>query len=153
MSSPGGAGLMFTPVAGAEHAIESTIARDLARKAVLATPVVILAIALWRGGGGALGAVAALAVVTANFLLAAAMLGRAARISAGALTAAALGGFVVRLGLITVAGLGVKQIDAVDFPVFCIVLIAAHLGLLFWEMRAVSLTLAYPGLKPKKERA
>jgi hypothetical protein len=27
-------------------------------------------------------------------------------------------------------------------------IILAHLGLLFWELRYVSLSLAYPGLKP-----
>jgi hypothetical protein len=28
-----------------------------------------------------------------------------------------------------------------------------HLGLLFWETRSVSLSLAYPGLKPKETPA
>ena len=100
-----------------------------------------------------LGALVALAVVTGNFLASAAMLGWAARISAGALTATALGGFIVRLAVITVVGIGVKQLDAVHFSTFCIVLVVAHLGLLFLELRHVSLTLAYPGLKPEKEKA
>ena len=73
-----------------------------------------------------------------------------ARISAGALMSAALLSFVVRLGVIVGLGLLVKQIDAVDFATFCIVLVVAHLGLLFWEMRHVSLSLAYPGLKPSR---
>jgi len=33
-------------------------------------------------------------------------------------------------------------------PSLGITLIVAHLGLLFWEMRYVSLSLAHPGLKP-----
>jgi len=55
--------------------------------------------------------------------------------------------------IMTAIGLGVKQLDAVHFPTFCIVLVVAHLGLLFLELRHVSLTLAYPGLKPTKEKA
>lgn len=141
----------YSPVANADVAVESSIARDLARKALIAAPGVVLLAGLIKGGPGALGALAALAVVALNFMVAAAALGRAARISAGALMATALLSFVVRLGVIVVIGLGVKQIDAVHFPTFCVVLVVAHLGLLFWELRHVSLTLTYPGLKPSKK--
>jgi len=57
--------------------------------------------------------------------------------------------FLGRLVVITALGAGIKQLDIVDFQVFCITLIASYLALLFWEMRSISLTLAYPGLKPK----
>ena len=39
----------------------------------------------------------------------------------------------------------------VEFIPLGLTIIVAHLGLLFWEMRYVSLSLAYPGLKPKKQ--
>lgn len=141
----------YSPVANAEVPVERTIARDLVRKALLAAPVVVVVAALLHGTGGALGAAFALAIVAVNFLVAAAVLSWAAQISAGALMGASLLSFVVRLGVIVVLGLGVERIDAVHFPTFCVVLVAAHLGLLFWELRHVSLTLAYPALKPKKE--
>lgn len=144
---------MFTSVPGSERQIESEIARDLAKHAVYVAPIAVVGGFLAAKGGGALGALVALVVIACNFLLAAAMLGKAARISAGALTAAALGGFVVRLGLITAVGVGVKQLDAVHFPTFCVVLVISHLGLLFLELRHVSLSLANPGLKPQKEKA
>jgi len=32
-------------------------------------------------------------------------------------------------------------------------IIFAHLGLLFWELRYVSLSLAFPGLKPKPSKS
>jgi len=35
-----------------------------------------------------------------------------------------------------------------DIAPFAITLITTHLGLLFWETKYVSATLAYPGLKP-----
>ncbi len=144
---------IFSPVANAEQRIEMEIARDLAKHAVYLAPVAIVAGFVAARGAGALGALIALVVIAGNFLISAAMLGWAARVSTGALTATALGGFVVRLGIITVVGIGVKQLHSVHFPTFCIVLIAAHLGLLFLELRHVSLTLAHPGLKPEKEKA
>lgn len=138
----------FTAPVGGD-AVESEIARDLARHALYAAPAVVLVGALVGGAAGATGAGAALVVVAVNFLAAAAALGWAARISAAAVAGVALGGYVVRLGVITAVALGVKRLDAVDFPVFCIVLVAAHLGLLVWELRSVSLSLAAPGLRPR----
>lgn len=147
MSSPGMAA--FLPVSG--PAVEREIAHDLARRAIWVAPVVLLVLGLARGLDGAFGALLALAMVAGNFLVAAALITVAARISLSAVMMASLGGFFVRLGLITALGYGVKQIDAVDFPVFALTLLVAHLGLLFWETRYISLTLAAPGLKPKKE--
>ncbi len=141
---------LYAPVAGSHEQIESTIARDLAKHAIYAAPAVVIIAAVLEGGAGALGATLALGVVTINFLLAAAVLGRAAKVSTGALMSASLLSFAVRLAIITAFGFVVKQIDAVHFPTFGIVLVGAHLGLLFWEMRHVSLTLAYPGLKPAR---
>ncbi|MEY4147330.1 MAG: hypothetical protein RL278_886, partial [Actinomycetota bacterium] len=31
----------------------------------------------------------------------------------------------------------------------CMTIVITHVGLLFWEMRYISLSLAFPGLKPK----
>ncbi len=139
------AGLVTPPV----DRIESRIARDLAKHALLVAPVLVVGVGLWRGVEGA-GAVAlALAIVSANFLVAAAILGWAARTSPNLLMGVALMGFITRLILITAIGVGVKALDVVDWPVFCITLIASHLGLLFWETRSISLSLASPGLKPK----
>ena len=36
----------------------------------------------------------------------------------------------------------------VDLMALGLTLVISHLGLLFWEMRYVSATLAFPGLKP-----
>lgn len=135
-----------TPVPGGD--VEATIARDLARRALLVAPVAVTVLGLWRGVDAALGAALALAVVAANFWLNAAALGWAARISTAALTGVALGGYVVRLAAITGIAIAVKRVAGIDFLVFCIVLIVAHLGLLVWELRSVSLSLAAPGLHP-----
>jgi len=47
-------------------------------------------------------------------------------------------------------GVLVEQIDAVNLDVFVVSVLVLHLGLLFWEMRSISFSLASPGLKPRK---
>ena len=54
----------------------------------------------------------------------------------------------MRLGLIFVAVLLVKDAPWVELVPLGITLIVTHLVLLFWEMRHVSSSLAFPGLKP-----
>lgn len=132
-------------------AVELEIARDLARHGIYATPAVVLVSGLVAGWAGAAGAALALAVVVGNFCLGAAVLQWAGRISLNLLLVASLVGFFVRLGIVTGIGLAVRAAGWVDFPTFGIVLVVSHLGLLFWELRSVSLSLAYPGLRPAKE--
>lgn len=129
---------------------EPAIASDLARRALIAAPVVVGVAALARGADGAASAAFALGLVVANFLLSATSLAWAARISHGLYMGTALGGYIVRLGLITVAVLLVRDLSWVDLPTLGITLIVSHLGLLVWELRAVSLTLAAPGLRPAR---
>ena len=137
--------------AGVER-IEARIAQDLARRALLLAPAALLGVGLWRGADAA-GAVAlALAVIVANFWLSAALLGGTARRAPHLLLGVAMMSFVVRLALITGVGVGIKALDVVDWPVFCFTLIAAYFALLAWELRAVSFSLASPGLKPAAPR-
>jgi len=128
--------------------IESRIAADLARRALLATPLVMLGVGLWRGLDAAAAVALAAALLVANFLAAAASLGWAARRNPNLLMGVALFGFLFRLALITAIGAGIKALDIVDWPVFCITLVVGYFGLLFWELRSVSFSLASPGLKP-----
>lgn len=129
--------------------IESRIAVDLAKKALFVAPVIVIALGVWRGVDAALGALLALVIVIANFLASAAIIGWAARTIPHALPGVALLSFLVRLAAITAIGAGVKAAGIVDWPVFGITLVVTYLGLLFWELPSISLTLASPGLKPK----
>ena len=132
--------------------IESRIAHDLAKHGLYVAPIVTLGVGLWRGPDAA-GAVAlAFALVIGNFLLSAAILGWTARRSPEILLGVALMSFLVRLVLLTVIGVGIKELGVVDWPLFCITLVVSYLGLLFWEMRYISLSLASPGLKPSTNR-
>ena len=69
----------------------------------------------------------------------------AARISPTVLMAAVLGGFVVRMALVAVAIFAVKDQSWVELPLLAFSLLITHLGLLFWETRYVSASLAFPG--------
>jgi hypothetical protein len=138
-----------SPASGPGANIEREIAVDLAKKAAIITPIVVIGLGIWRGPDAALGAFLALALIVANFFASAAILGWTAKHAPHALAGVAMLSFLGRLVIITIIGAGIKQLDIVDFPVFAITLVISYLALLFWEMRSISLTLAYPGLKPK----
>jgi hypothetical protein len=129
--------------------VESRIAWDLARHALWAAPLPILAVGLWRGWAGA-GAVAiAFVLVVANFLASAGIVGWTARNAPHLLMGAALFGFLLRVGVVFLVALGIQALDIVDMGVLAVTLLVTHLGLLFWETRSISLSLASPGLKPR----
>jgi hypothetical protein len=129
-------------------AVEREVAFDMVRRALPVAPVLIaLALIPW-GVDGALSAAFAIAVVVANFLLAAWVLAAASRISYGLLMGAALFGYLVRIGLIGLAVWAVKDLSWVEPLPLGLTLIVTHLGLLLWELRYVSASLAFPGLKP-----
>ena len=124
------------------------VALDIARRGALVAPVAIgLGAVFWQTAGAASVAYG-LAIVLANFVLAAALLAAGGRISFAAMGAAALFGFLLRLGLIFLAVLVVKDAGWVDMLALGLTIIISHLALLFWELRYVSASLAYPGLKP-----
>lgn len=141
-----------SPVAPAAPPVENQIVRDMLSRGVpVLVALVILGAAIWGVDGG-LSTAFASGLVAANFLFSAALLGWAARISLPLLMVAALGGFVLRLALITVAVLAVKDQSWVELVPLALTVIAAHLGLLVWETRHVSTSLAFPGVLPARPR-
>jgi hypothetical protein len=127
---------------------EGAIARDMVKKALIVGPVAVVVFGLVWGLDGALSTLYGLAIVIANFALAAALLSWSARISPQLMMMAALFGYLIRLTLIFAAIWLVKDASWVDLLPLGITIIATHLGLLLWEMRFVSASLAFPGLKP-----
>ena len=65
-----------------------------------------------------------------------------------------LGGFLVRMGILVGVIAAVRHQSWVDLPTLAITLFVTQVGLLLWETRYVSASLAYPALKPTtgKER-
>lgn len=128
---------------------EGQIVRDILVRAAWAAPGLVLVFGLIWGVDGALSTAYAIGLVCVNFVIAAVLDAWAARISVAMLGVAAMFGFLLRLGLIFAAVLLVRDAWWVDLVPLGVTLIVTHLGLLFWEMKYVSASLAYPGLKPE----
>jgi hypothetical protein len=131
---------------------ETEIARDLVRRAVPVAPVLIAVSGLVWGIDGALSSAYAVALVVANFLVAAALMAWAAKISVGMLMGTVLAGYLLRLGALTLAVLAVRDAAWVELLPLGLTLVTTHVGLLVWEARHVSLSLAFPGLKPERRK-
>ena len=129
--------------------VEREVALDIVKHGFMVAPLVLL-IAAVRGWDGVASAAIALGIVLVNFLAAAAIMTRAAKSGPTAIGAAALGGYVLRLAVIVVALVLLRHQPWIDLPTLGIVIVGTHLGLLVWEMKYVSLTLAAPGLKPAR---
>jgi hypothetical protein len=134
-------------------ATEVELVLDLFRRAAWIGPALVLVSTLIWGLDGAASSAFSMAVVLLNFLAAALVIAWAARISLTLLWASVLGGYIVRLGLVLLALFLVKDASWVSRPALFGTLLIAHLGLLVWETRYLSLSLAYPALKPSAKEA
>jgi len=141
-----------TPAVAATAAVpvayESEIAGHLARHALLVAPAVVLIGGIAAGVDGAISAAIALVIVALNFLVSARLIAWGAARGPSFVQGAVLGGFLVRLLVITGLVLLLNQLAFIDVMVLVLTIAVTHLALLVWETRYVSLTLAAPGLKP-----
>lgn len=129
---------------------EVAVSKDMIKRGLLVAPLLVAVCAVIWGADGAWSSLYGIAIVLANFALAAAMIAGAARISIGLMMGATLFGYLIRLGLIFLAVLLVRDASWISFPALGSTIIVTHLGLLFWEMKFVALSLAHPGLKPDR---
>jgi hypothetical protein len=127
---------------------ERDIAHDIVKRGVIAAPVLVLVCGAIWGIDGALSSAYAIVLVCVNFLLSAALITYTARISLGLMMGAVLFGYLIRLGLILAAVLLVQDMSWMSVIPLGLTIIVTHLGLLIWELRYVSASLAFPGLKP-----
>lgn len=127
---------------------EVAISTDMIKRGLLVAPILIAICGVIWGINGAWSSAYGIAIVLANFALAAAFIASAAKISLGLMMGATLFGYLIRLALIFVAVWLVKDASWISLPALGSTIIVTHLGLLFWEMKYVALSLAYPGLKP-----
>ena len=134
-------------------AVERDLAFDMLKRGVWFAPLVVIAATVIWGTAGASSAGVAIALVAVNLVLAAVALSWAARRSLSLLMAVALGGFAVRMGLVTIVMLVVKDEPWIDLVALGVTVLVTHLGLLFWELRYVSASLAFPALKPTAKEA
>lgn len=125
-------------VEGAATPVEAVLARNTVRRAVWVVPVVLAVAWALRGTDGLLAAALGAGIVVGNFLLAGAILSGAIRVSLAMYHAAALFGFVLRLGLIMVTMLLVVRLVEIDRLAFGISAVAAYMVLLALEAVAVA---------------
>jgi hypothetical protein len=126
---------------------EVALSKDIIRRGLIVAPVLITIAAVIWGADGAWSSAYAIAIVLMNFALAAALIAGAAKISVGLMMGVTLFGYLIRLGLIFLAVWFVKDAGWISLPALGSAIIATHLGLLFWEMKYVALSLSQPGLK------
>ncbi len=129
---------------------EVGVSNDMIKRGVIVAPVLIAICGVIWGADGAWSSAYGVVIILANFALAAGLIAMAAKISVGLMMGATLFGYLTRLGLIFLAVFLVKDTSWISFPAIGSTIIVTHLGLLFWEMKYVALSLAHPGLKPER---
>ena len=132
------------------RAYEREIADDLARKAFLVAPAVVLALGLARGADAAAAAAIGIGLVVLNLAASARLITWAAERSPNAVLGAVLFGYLVRIGVIFGVLVAFDQVSWIDMPVLVLTVVVTHLGLLVWELPRVSLSLGNPGLRPTR---
>jgi hypothetical protein len=118
--------------------LEANLAKETVARAIYIGPALVLLFGLLRGWDGAWSAALGVVIVVANFLLAGAILSISLRISLQAYHAAALIGFLLRLGLFVGAVYLIATLVEVDRIAFGISAVVGYMALLAWE--AVSIT-------------
>jgi hypothetical protein len=132
--------------------VERELAFDMLKRGVWFAPAILLLATLIWGTQGASSALVAIALVVVNLVLAALALSWAAKVSLTAIMAVSLGGFAVRMGLVTAVLFAVRDASWINMTALGVTVLVTHLGLLFWELRYVSASLAFPGLKPTADK-
>lgn len=132
---------------------EAAIVRDMVKRGLWVAPVLVAAGAIGWGLNGAWSTVYGLGLVLANFAVAAMLVSYTARISYAVMMGAMMFGYLLRLAIISFAVYAVRQASWVELLPLGLTIIVAHIGLLFWELRYVSLSLAFPGLKPSTSQS
>lgn len=124
------------------------VAWDMVRRGLPLVPAFMIVGGLFAGLDGAFSVAFGMGLVLFNLLLSAYLLAWASRISFAMVASAALGGYALRLSIIFAAVWLVKDQPWIAWVPLGVTIVLTHLGLLIWELRYVSASMAYPGLKP-----
>ena len=141
--------LAAQPPATGEEAPERALAQGIVRRGMIGGPVLVgICAGVW-GFDGLWSSGYALGLILINFWLAASLITWSVRISPTMLMAGVMGGYFIRLGILTGAYFMVRNTGWFEALPFVITLVLAHIVLLVWETRYVSMSLANPRLKPQ----
>lgn len=130
------------------RAPEVSVSRDIVKRGLFVAPVAMVVGGVIWGMNGAWSAGLGLGIVLLNFGVAAALIAWSAPISLALMMGVSLFGYLLRLGLIAGAVYLVRDVPWVSLPALGLTIIISHLGLLFWEMKYIAASLAFPGLRP-----
>ena len=133
-----------------DRPVEVQLSSDMVRRGLMAGPALVAISGLIWGLNGLASSAFAVALVLVNFTVAAAMVSGAAKVSTTLVMAAAMSGYLIRLGLIMTAVLFVRDESWISLPALGATIIVTHLGLLIWELKYVAISLAFAGVKPAK---
>jgi len=117
--------------------VEAVIARKMVLRAWWLGPVIVAVAWALRGFTGAWAAAIGVVIVVVNFLLSGELLSRSARVSLKVYHAAALLGFFVRLGFITLSMFIVASLVEIDRPAMGVAAVVAYMVLLSLEAWAL----------------
>lgn len=123
---------------GEARPVEAIIGRNIAKRALIVAPPLIAVFALVGGVLGAVSSAIGIAIVLANFVLGGYILATAAGVSLHLYHAAALIGFFVRLGLITLTMLLIVSVVEIDRVAMGVSVVVSYLVLLSMEAVAVA---------------
>ena len=117
--------------------IEAIIGKNIAKRSLIVAPILIAIFALTGGWLGAVSAAIGVAIVVANFVVGGYILATAAGVSLSMYHAAALFGFFIRLGLITLTMVLVVSVADIDRVAMGVSAVVSYLVLLSLEAVAV----------------
>lgn len=118
--------------------VEVIISRNIVKRAVWVAPILIAIFGVVGGVEAAVASAVGVAIVVANFLIGGWIMSTAAGISLTLYHAAALFGFFIRLGLITLSMLLVASVTDIDRTAMGVSAVVSYLALLSLEAIAVS---------------
>lgn len=127
---------------------EVSVSRDMIKRGLFVAPLLMLIAGVVWGLSGMWSAGVGILLVLANFGLAALLISWAAPISLALMMGVSLFGYLIRLGLLAVAIFLLRDVSWINLPALGVTIIVTHLGLLFWEMKYIAASLAFPGLRP-----
>lgn len=127
---------------------EVSVSLDMIKRGLIVAPLFMLASGAIWGLEGVWSTAVGMGLVLLNFGLAAALISWAAPISLALMMGVSLFGYLIRLGLVSLAIYLMRDVSWVNLPALGVTIIVTHLGLLFWEMRYIAASLAFPGLRP-----
>ena len=118
--------------------VEAIISRNMVKRAIWVAPILILVFGITGGMAAAIAAGIGVAIVVVNFLIGGWILSTAAGVSLTLYHAAALFGFFIRLGLITLTMLLVASVTDIDRTAMGVSAVVSYLTLLSLEAVAIT---------------